>query len=212
MEYLIVLLFGVSVGIPWVERFGLNETYLSLIFDWPMFSSIVLLYFCLGFYLYRYVPVFKYQKSLSVIVVVCTTLSMFVLGLWSNGYHKASGLNAQYDPYFIGMNSPFCVIQTVAMFLLFESLEKNFKHISERGIRVFRIASNATLGVYLFHILLIDWLGVHLSEDAVIMRSPVLKGLIVYSIAVLVVIVGKRLIQFLRSAYLRIWLNLRPVE
>ena len=198
LQYTIVLLFAISIGIPFVERFGVGSVYFSWLFDWPFFSSVPLLYFCLGYYLNRYVPIFRYQMMTAILLYLFGTISMLVLGLWSNGYHKASGLNIHYDSYFVGMSSPFCVIQAVAIFLLFKSLERRLQNISQTTLRFLKAVSGATLGVYLFHILVIDWLGSNVSTQNTVMTHPLLRAVLVYVVTAVAVIVAKRCIVWVK--------------
>lgn len=203
LQYLITLLLCISVAVPFLERFGINEIYFSVLFNWPLFTSVALLYFCIGYYIYRYVPLFKHQILISAMMLVLATLSMFIFGLWSNGYHKISGLNTHYDSYFVGINSPFCVIQAIAVFLLFEALEERFRHLSQREIKTLRTISGASLGVYLFHVLVIDWLGVNIPNQMIIMQLPFVRGVLVYSATALAVIVVKRFLSLAKRFLLR---------
>lgn len=46
LQYLIVLQFSISILIPLIERLGVSKKYFGTLFNWPLFSSSALLYFC----------------------------------------------------------------------------------------------------------------------------------------------------------------------
>ncbi|WEV65984.1 MULTISPECIES: acyltransferase [unclassified Bifidobacterium] len=195
-QYLLALLLAVGICIPFAERLGMSAKYFDTLFGWPLFASVSLLYFVGGYYFHRYWEPIKHQVPVALAILVLSVCAMAFLGLWANGYHKPSGLSAHYDNYYVGMSSPFCVLQAFSLFLLAQSLEPWLQHFGAGVMKVLKLLSSASLGVYLFHILLIDWVGASMEPNsaAFLGRHPLFYAVCVYAITVIAVMVGKQLI------------------
>ena len=193
LEYMLITTAAISVGIPLVERLGLNPSYVNSLFAWPFFSSVALLYFLLGYYLRTYWNLIQGQTSIMIVLFIASSVAMFALGAWSNGYAKDSGLNPQYDSYYVGITSPLCVTQAVALFLIMQSLEKRLSRLSARSMGVLKMLSGAALGVYMFHVVLINWMGVSLPSSLSdgLGSLPLMKAVVVYVITAGLVIAGR---------------------
>jgi surface polysaccharide O-acyltransferase-like enzyme len=194
MEYMLGLTAFVSVGLPLLARLGMNPAYAQTAFGWPLFSSVSLLYFLAGYYLHEYWKPIRHQIAIGLAVFALSSAGMAFLGLRSNGYHQAGGVHAHYDPYFVGLTSPLCVLQTVALFLMLQACEPYLHGLGRRGVQLLTVVSGASLGVYLFHIVVINWMGVSLRWNEVISRYPVAKAMLVYAVTALAVVCGKALI------------------
>lgn len=201
MEYLLVLTAAISVGLPLTERFGLNPIYVNSLLSWPLFSSVALLYFLAGYYVHTYWKPIRHQTAIMAVLFVASSAGMALLGAWSNGYAKPSGLNTQYDSYYVGITSPLCVMQAIALFLLAQSAERWLRSIPERALRVVKLLSSAALGVYLFHTVLINWMGVSLPSAIAntLGMLPLTKAVVVYVVTVALVIAGTWLIARCKS-------------
>ena len=124
---------------------------------------------------------------------MAATIGMAVLGLWSNGYYRPGGPGPAYDAYVVGISSPFCVVQACALFLLFQSCETRLQACGESTKRMLGKMAGASLGVYLFHILFINWTGfgfVAVLKSA-LTTHPVLYAVVVYLCTLAVVLAGK---------------------
>lgn len=64
LEYVIVTLGVVSIGLPLLVHLGINQQYLKTVFDWPLFMSSSLLYFLLGYYVVTYVRLSSISKNI----------------------------------------------------------------------------------------------------------------------------------------------------
>lgn len=156
LQYLIVLQFFISILIPMIERFGVSKKYFGTIFNWPLFSSNALLYFLLGFYIVNYLRKLP-PLWLTGIVCIISAVAMFFGGLYTNGYFSVRDID--YHSYVISTSSPLCVIEAVSLFLCVMQMEQRLQKLSSMVRRCIREISSASLGVYLFHILVINWMG-----------------------------------------------------
>ncbi len=206
VEYMLVFCGLISVGLPLLRRLGVPSEYMNTLFAWPLFSSTSLLYFLAGYYLHVYWKPLKHQKVIAGIAYLLSTGGMFVLGLWSNGYKKPDGLSATYDSYYVGTSSPLCVVQAFAIFLLLQSCESHLQQCNDIISRVLQKVASASLGVYLFHILLINWAGVNIDPEIMqnVSGHPFLYAVIVYGLTLICVLVGKSVIAKFSSTRMRI--------
>lgn len=156
LQYLIVLQFSISILIPLIERLGVSKKYFGTIFNWPLFSSSALLYFLLGFYIANYLRKFP-PLWLTGIICVISVGAMFFGGLYTNGYFAVRDI--EYHSYVISTSSPLCVVEAVSLFLCAMQVEQRLQEMPPTVSHCIREISGASLGVYLFHILVINWMG-----------------------------------------------------
>lgn len=201
MEYTIILTLAISIGIPLCERLGIGHQYFDQLFSWPLFASVPLLYFLLGYYIKSNYHPKRWHCWVALAVFLISSGMMFYLGLWSNGYHKPSGLASYYDPYYIGISSPFCLVQSVSVFVFFRSIEPSLRGLRADIKSFLRVLSSASLGVYLFHILLVDWLGVHNLPHIFdpLVDHMLSRGICIYILTAFVVAMGKSFFTKLKS-------------
>lgn len=204
MQYVFGLSLFISVGIPLAERLGVKPQYFNSLFNWQLFASVSVLYFVAG-YLLRDSKTSFLRMVLYGIGFTLSTVAMIFLGLWSNGYHKSEGLTSHYDNYFIGITSIFCVIQVISLFLFFKGLENRFQRLSIRLKKFISQLSGATLGIYLFHILLINWMAINLNNTSLswTLQLPVLQAILVYIVTAFFVLTGKLVIAQVRKTFRR---------
>ncbi len=192
MRYLVGLTGFVAVVLPLIEHLGVPSKYFGQLFGWPLFASVSLLYFALGYYLNNYViPVVKPHPWMASIAFLLSSAAMFFATLLNNGWRSAAGLSNEYINYWSGTTSPLAVIQTISLFLIFAWLEPRLQHAPASFSKVIRILSSASLGVYLFHILLVNQLLV----IPVLPNLPLLRGLLYYAITAIFVLAVKQLIM-----------------
>ena len=192
MRYLIAVTGFVAVILPLFTHLGVPSKYFGQLFGWPLFASVSLLYFALGYYLNNYViPVVKPHLWMASIAFLLSSTAMFFATLLNNGWCSAAGLSSEYINYWSGTTSPLAVIQAISLFLLFAWLEPRLRHTPASFSKVIRILSSASLGVYLFHILLVNQLLV----IPVLPNLPLLRGLLYYAITAIFVLAVKQLIM-----------------
>lgn len=200
LEYLIGLCLLVSVCIPCLVWLGVGEQYFANLFGWPLFSSSSLLYFLLGYYLREYVDWKRPAWNYALAYLVSTVL-MALISLGVNGYFSGSMPQA-YDNMVAGVTSPLCVVQAASIFMLFKSVEPRLSGIGERAHGVVRALSAASLNVYLYHVLLINLMGVQMPTDSWWMSSdPFTKCVVIYCLTAAVVVIAQRTWSLLRGRH-----------
>lgn len=155
LEYAIALTLFCSILIPAAKAIGINEEYFSPLLSWPLFASSALLYFLLGYYLENYgLPLYWNALAWAATFLGSVTL-MFLGGLCWNGFFQNS-MGPEYQNYLVGTSSPLCVISAVSLFMLCKALEPSLQSESDRMKSVIRKVSSVSLGVYMFHLLLVN--------------------------------------------------------
>lgn len=197
MEYTMLLCFIIAILLPLLNHLGFNKKYYSTLFGWPLFASSALLFYMAGYYIKNYLNLHRIHPVVYAITYMISTLSMLALGLYDNGYLGSGHLASTYDNYWISTASPFCVIQATSLFLFFCRIEKQLSSINETVKNYIVQLSGLSLGVYLFHVAVINWWGVnmHLLED-----KPILRLLAVYCITAVFVFIGKYIISLVKNA------------
>ena len=200
LEYTLALCFGVSVCIPLAEHLGANPIYFQTLFGWALFANVNLFYFLLGCYLSTYA---KPAKRLwgYVLAYGLSAAIMFGGSLMAHGYF-GSGQMGAYDGYLVGITSPCGVVLSVSVFQLAKSLEPWLRARSTRIRLVISAMSRCAFGIYLFHILFINWSGGgplgHLLGS---LSDPFAKALLVYALTLGVVALFRKLLQLGRGAF-----------
>lgn len=195
VEYMLIVTACISIGIPLLERCGIDAKYFGQLFNWPFFSSTSLFYFMLGYYLSHFVH--RHIPSWTLLTGAALSICASILSsLWVNGWFAPS-MSSAYHNYPVSVASPFTAILSTCLFLFFMQKEQSFVTIPPRLMAGIRRLSGASLGVYLFHILVINWAGVNLSGSvaAFWQRFPFIRALITYAITAVIVIIGKELIR-----------------
>lgn len=206
MRYLIVVTGVASVLFPLAVRFGVPSSSIQTTLNWPFFASISMLYFLLGYYVGHMVDNWNGSDSRRVpawvwaVVFVMSAAGMVLLGLYTNGFFSGA-LSAQYHEYVISIASPLCVVEAVSLFMLCKGLESRLRRLGQRSRSVLRTLSGASLGVYLFHILIINWAGANLHGGALTVWNahPVMRAVVVYVLTAAVVMASKALIALVKS-------------
>ena len=195
MEYLIILTFAFAWGIPLLEHLGVGEQYFASSLNWPLYTSQDLLYFLLGYYLAHHAKL-RLPSWAWLLIAACAAAAMFAMALRTNGYFAgARPMPTEYHNYAIN-GSPIRVVESVAVFMLFAGIEPWLRSLPHHVLGMLRALSGAVLGVYLFHILTLNWLAtnVHGAFGEALTRFPLLRLAIIYVVTTVIVIVGKILI------------------
>lgn len=195
VEYVLIVTACISIGIPLLERCGIDAKYFGQLFNWPLFSSVSLFYFMLGYYLSHFVRR-RIPSWILISGALLSVIASFASALWINGWF-GSNMNGAYHNYPISTESPFTAVLSACLFILFMQSERLFTKIPARWTSFIRRVSGASLGVYLFHILIINWAGVNLTGSVAVFwqRLPFIRAVITYLITAFIVIVAKELIR-----------------
>lgn len=198
LEYLLLILFSVSFVIPLIEKMGVPKEYFGTLFNWPFFASSSLFYYILGFYIKKYVKELP-PIWLTAGMFVVSAAAMLFGGLYTNGYF--SQRSETYSNYVIGTASPLCALEAVSLFLLLMSAEEHLKKYPSKVLRGVKEISGASLGVYLFHILIINWAGVNLQGRIAEFwgNHMEMRTVVVYAITLVLVVLAKRAIALCKG-------------
>lgn len=207
LEYAIMLCLFAGVIIPFLTHAGMNPIYFQTVFGWAFFSNVNLLYYLLGYYLNAYVR-YKGVAWRSLIVFLLCFLLMFVGSLWEHGFFTSEPL-LPYNNYLVGITSPLCVIEASALFHFARSLEGCLKVLPHKVIQVLTTCSQSALGVYLFHMLLVNWIGGGIfGRMASLCSTPLSKALLIYSCTLAVI----TLVQYLLKRGRLMFYKLLPIH
>ena len=203
LEYAIALTLFCSILIPAAKAIGINEKYFSPLLSWPLFASSALLYFLLGYYLENYgLPLHWNAPAWAATFLGSVTL-MFLGGLCWNGFFQNS-MGVEYQNYLVGISSPLCMISAVSLFMLCKALEPSLQRGSDRMKSIIRKVSSVSLGVYMFHLLLVNLtLGGPFERILTFGQyHPFIKAIAVYLLTGIAVYAGKWCISKVKRALL----------
>lgn len=195
LEYLITLTAFVSVLIPFLIRSGTTGNDFSLFFNFPLFSTIGLLYFSLGFYINRYVTITNTMSVVSIVVFFLSVILMLVLSIVDNGYFNRGEMSLSYKNYFVSIESPFCLTAAVSLFIAAKSFEPKLNLYSTRAKSSLRLITSGTLGVYLIHTLIINVIGKHVSYNI----PPLTLAVLVFGLSISLVLIVKFLLAKIKA-------------
>lgn len=193
IQYILALCLCVSVLIPLVEKMGFNPMYFGTLFNWPLFSSVSLLYYLGGYYLHTYTqPLTRNGRVVALVFVIVSVAGMALSGFQLNaGASAKPGMS--YDPFFTDTASPFCVMLAFSLFLLFQSSENWLKRRKPISLKRIRTVSGLSLDIYLFHVMVINWLGTFVPPNVkdVFLMFPIAEAALVYALTALLAFAGK---------------------
>lgn len=200
MEYAIALTLFCSILIPAVKAIGINEKYFSPLLSWPLFSSSALLYFLLGYYLENYGLPVRWKAPAWAGLFVGSAALMFLGGLCWNGFFQET-MRTEYYNYLVGTASPLCVTSAVSLFMLCKTLEPFFQRGSDKMKLMIRKVSSVSLGVYMFHLLLVNLtLGGPIGGFITLGQThPFIKAIVVYALTGIAVYIGKWIIAKIKQ-------------
>lgn len=194
LEYTLALCLGLSVGIPLAEHLGINPAYFQTLFGWTLFANVNLFYFLLGYYLSVYVKPTE-RRWACILAYGLSAVIMFGSSLMTHGYF-GSGQMGAYDSYLVGISSPFVVALSVSVFQLARSIEPWLRARAAQTRSIITTMSQCAFGVYLFHILFVNWTGGgplgHLLGS---FSDPFARALLVYVLTLGVVALSRKLLS-----------------
>ena len=203
LEYVMGCSLLVSVFIPLAATLGFDRSYLDPLFGWAAFANVALLYYVGGFYLARYL-----NRSIPwwamLLLYLAATAAMAAVSAGSNGFIGFDAVPAEYNPYWISINSPFCMVQAAAVFLCAQALEPRLQSLKEGSQRVLAKVSGASLGIYLIQMPIINWIGLRLYwPHYQWLQNTVVRGLVVFFVALAVSLIWCELWGRLKQVVLR---------
>lgn len=133
-------------------------------------------------------------------VYLLVSVGMALAGLADNHYfdRSASTGSIAYDSYWISTRSPLCAIQVVALFVCLQNLESLLAGLSQKSLALIKLLSSATLGVYLFHIFMVNWLQYN-TYMAALLQCMTAKAIVIYMVTGAVVLLGKHIIKVFKN-------------
>ncbi|MCI5825523.1 MAG: acyltransferase [Arcanobacterium sp.] len=197
LEYLIVLTGIASVGVPFLVHMNIPNKYFAQLIGWPFFASIALLYFLLGWYAKQYAAHLAQHRWRWLAAFLAAVAGMLIGELLDNGWFSGGQMPRQYDNYWAGISSPLCVLAVLSLFMLCLGCEPQLRTAPHRLHQVLAKLSSASLGIYLFHILLVNFHGSGTPLKPVLeqlSRFPITKGIIAYVLTGIAVVIGKEII------------------
>ena len=103
--------------------------------------------------------------------------------------------------YLVGTSSPLCVTSAVSLFMLCKTLEPFFQRGSDKMKLMIRKVSSVSLGVYMFHLLLVNLtLGGPIGGLITLGQThPFIKAIVVYALTGIAVYIGKWIIAKIKQ-------------
>lgn len=178
LEGILVTGFLVAFAIPTLTYLHvLNSTVAQTLFNWPFFASTSTFYYIAGYYLSRWPIEGKSKVVFSVFIGLLSLLIMGWLGFTIN-------VNAKnYDSFMISVDSAFCAIYSISIFVAFQALEKKLSSLPGKFLQLLSSMATATFFIYLFHVPFINWLGNNLRSErlnSLFYTYPIAKALFVF--------------------------------
>lgn len=195
IEYILALSMLISILLPFLTHLGIPPKYFGTLFNWPLFANAAVMYYVAGYYIKHHVNAKRIKPWVYALVFFITTGGMIISGLLANGWHSSAGLHQQYDKYYISTAAPLCVIQVLSLFSFMMSLEPWLQRQSNVFKKTIAGISSLSLGVYLFHVLVINWWGV--NQPDFLSTRPFIRIIIVYTVTAVIVFIGRLLIQWI---------------
>ena len=180
LEGVLVMGFLVAFAIPMLTYLHvLNSTVAQSLFNWPFFASTSTFYYIAGYYLSRWPIEGKSKVVFSIFIGLLSLLIMGWLGFTINVNAKT------YDSFMISVDSAFCAIYSISIFVAFQALEKKLSSLPGKFLKLLSSMAAATFFVYLFHVPFINWLGNNLRSErlnSLFYTYPIAKALFVFVI------------------------------
>ena len=207
LEYIMGCSVIAAVLIPLTAALGFDRAYLDPLFGWAAFSNVALLYYVGGYYLARYVnrpQGFPVPWWASLLLYIAATAAMVAVSAGSNGFIGFDAVPNEYNPYWISISSPFCILQAAAVFMCAYALEPQLQGLKEGAQRVLAKVSGASLGVYLIQMPVINWIGLRLYWPRYEwLQNTVVRGLVVFFVALIISLIWCELWGRLKQVALR---------
>lgn len=88
-----------------------------------------------------------------------------------------------YDSFMISVDSAFCAIYSISIFVAFQALERKLNSLPGKLLQLLSSMASTTFFIYLFHVPFINWLGNNLRSErlnSLFYTYPIAKALFVF--------------------------------
>ena len=145
----------------------------------------------------------RWKAPVWAVLFVGSAALMFLGGLCWNGFFQGT-MGTEYHNYLVGTSSPLCVTSAVSLFMLCKTLEPFFQRGSDKMKLMIRKVSSVSLGVYMFHLLLVNLtLGGPIGGLITLGQThPFIKAIVVYALTGIAVYIGKWIIAKIKQLML----------
>lgn len=202
--YVMALTLFVSFGLPLLEFIGISGVYFDLLFRWAAFNSECLFYYLLGYYVKTYydkLPKFTKNSIVLAVVFLLSSAAMFGWGLIANNFGTPLTPDTTYQSYPVAIKNFLCVIQTASLFLFVRNLEPKLQEFSDAAKKRISTVSAGILGVYLFQIPVINFLGLRLGRFPYsLLGNAFVRGVFVFIVTLVLVMAFQWLIRLVKKA------------
>lgn len=178
LEGYLVISFIIAFVLPTLVYLQvMDSTVFTSLFNWPFFMSTSTFYYVAGYYFSRW-PI---RKTSQVILISLVGL-MALITMGFLGYRL--NISAEtYDSFMISVDSVFCAIYSVSIFVVFQTFEDKLSALSDKFLRSLSVIASVTFFIYLFHVPFINWLGINLHSEWLIglfYKYPLTKAVFVF--------------------------------
>lgn len=202
--YVMALTLFVSFGLPLLEFIGISGSYFDLLFRWAAFNSECLFYYLLGYYIktyYKELPKFTKNSIVLAVVFLLSSAAMFGWGLIANNFGTPLTPDTTYQSYPVAIKNFLCVIQTASLFLFVRNLEPKLQEFSDTAKKRISTVSAGILGVYLFQIPVINFLGLRLGRFPYsLLGNAFVRGVFVFIVTLVLVMTFQWLVRLVKKA------------
>ena len=193
LGYAIIFFFSVSTLIPTISRYIPSFEYIQSLFGTQSLTGGIAFYL-IGYYVCNYLTPPK-KKACFGIFLSCVALMFFTTIAINVDAIKQP--NIPYDGFYTNAFSVFSFLGSTALFVLFKSLEPQLEKTPNKIKSIVEKLSSASLGVYLIHLLVMDFIATIAPHPWWI--SMTIEPVPVYIISVAIVLTTQFLTHLLKS-------------
>ena len=203
--YVMALTLFVSFGLPLLEFIGVRGIYFDQLFRWAAFNSDGLFYYLLGYYIKTYydeLPKFTKNNFVLAVIFLLSSAAMFGWGLIANNFGTPLTPEMTYQSYPISIRNFLCLVQAASLFLFVLNLEPKLQEFSDAVKKRISTVSAGVLGVYLFQIPVINFLGLRLGRFPYsLLGNAFVRGIFVFVVTIVVVMVFQWLMRRVKQKF-----------
>ena len=193
--------------LPTVNWFH-DFTGITQLFAWPFFTDNWAFYYVLGYFVATYIKPSKKSAIIAVVSLVASLTAMYCLARIANSATSFSaGLyfpDKPTDNFWTSPNNILTVIQACAPFHAVRCSEPLLQKLPAGMQTILNRIAVLTFGIYLFHYPAINWLGVQLGThpraSQLLSMHPFIKGLLIFVVVGLLVLLYQTIARFVRKA------------
>ncbi len=183
--YAILLLGFASSVLPFLSRYVPAFLFLQSLFGAQALTGGIT-FFLLGYYLQNYAP---RQRPAPCVLAFALFTALMIAATIAINLDAVQQPDISYEGFFSNAFSFFSIGASSALFLLFKSAEPRFQQLSSAHKSVLQRLSSASLGVYVIHLLVMDYIAFVLPHPWSI--SMTIEPPVVYLITVVIVMIAQ---------------------